>query len=57
MAIALAGFVRAYIYSSFGATLLDIGSQEFYIASLALLGAVLLPLLHRGIRASRLVRV
>ena len=56
LAIALAGFVRAYFYSSFGATLLDVGSQEFYIASTAFLAAVLLPLLHRGIRAKVLGR-
>ena len=56
VAIALAGFVRAYIYASFGATLLDIGSQEFYTASLALLVAALLPLFHPGIRAKVLGR-
>jgi uncharacterized membrane protein YdjX (TVP38/TMEM64 family) len=56
LAIALAGFVRAYIYASFGATLLDIGSQEFYTASLALLLAALLPLLHGGVRAKVLGR-
>jgi uncharacterized membrane protein YdjX (TVP38/TMEM64 family) len=56
LAIALAGFVRAYIYSAVGATLLDIGSQEFYTASLALLVVALLPLLHGGIRAKVLGR-
>jgi uncharacterized membrane protein YdjX (TVP38/TMEM64 family) len=56
LAVGLAGFVRAYIYSSVGATLLDVGSQEFYTASLALLVAALLPLLHRGVRAKVLGR-
>jgi uncharacterized membrane protein YdjX (TVP38/TMEM64 family) len=56
LAISLAGFVRAYIYSSVGATLLDIGSQEFYTASLAFLVAALLPLLHSGVRAKVLGR-
>ncbi len=51
LGIALAGFVRACIYASIGATLLDIGSQEFYAASIALLVAALLPLLHSGVRA------
>jgi hypothetical protein len=39
-----------------GATLLNIGSQEFYTASLALLVAALLPLLHPGVRAKVLGR-
>lgn len=56
LAVALAGIVRAYIYSSLGATLLNIGSQEFYTASLALLVAALLPLLHPGVRAKVLGR-
>jgi len=54
--IALAGFVRAFIYASFGATLLDVGSEEFYTASVALLVAALLPLLHPGVRAKILGR-
>ncbi len=58
LAVLVAGFVRAYtyIYASFGATLLDVGSQEFYTATFALLAAALLPLLHGGIRARVLGR-
>lgn len=50
LAITLAGFFRAFVYSFFGSTLLEVGSREFYTASALLLSAALLPLLNRRLR-------
>jgi uncharacterized membrane protein YdjX (TVP38/TMEM64 family) len=51
IAIALAGLARAGACSFFGSTLFDVGSTDFYVATAALLAAIVLPLLHPGIRA------
>jgi len=55
VAVALGGIIRAASYSFFGSTLLDIGSTAFWLATLALGAAVLLPLAHPGFRR-RLLR-
>jgi uncharacterized membrane protein YdjX (TVP38/TMEM64 family) len=45
-ALALGGTVRSFIYAVFGATLVDIRSPHFVLASLLLMAAAVLPLLH-----------
>jgi hypothetical protein len=42
--------VRAFAYSAFGATLTDVGTPAFWIAALALVAAVVLPLLVPDVR-------
>lgn len=56
IAIAFAGVVRAAACSYFGSTLLDVGSREFYTATAVLLSAIVVPLLHPGLRARVLGR-
>ncbi len=56
LAITLAGFFRAFVYSLFGSTLVEVGSREFYTASGLLLAVALLPLLSRRVRAKVLGR-
>ena len=47
--------IRAFVYAFFGSTLLEPGTLRFWIASGVLVGAVLAPLAHRGVR-ERLAR-
>lgn len=56
LVILVAGSFRAFAYSLFGSTLLDVGSPEFYIATVGLLAVVVLPLCHRGLREKVLAR-
>lgn len=49
--VALAAPLRAALYASFGASLLDIGSSRFYAACALLAVASLLPLAHPRARA------
>lgn len=51
LAVALAAPVRAFAFSFFGSTLLDPGTARFWVATLLLVAAALLPLAHRGLRA------
>ncbi|RIL05611.1 MAG: hypothetical protein DCC71_09815 [Proteobacteria bacterium] len=55
-AVALTAPVRAFAFSFFGSTLLDPGTPRFWIASVLLVLAGVLPLAHPGVRA-RLLRV
>ncbi len=50
MAVLLGGPLRAFIYSFFGSTLLELGSGEFYLATTLLVVVALLPFAHPGIR-------
>lgn len=45
-----AGLIRAFAYSYFGSTLIEIGSTEFVAATGLLVAVALLPLAHRGVR-------
>ena len=45
-ALAAGGTVRSFIYAVFGATLVDVRSPRFLLASLLLMGVALVPLLH-----------
>jgi uncharacterized membrane protein YdjX (TVP38/TMEM64 family) len=56
VAVALGAPVRAFAFSFFGSTLLDPGTARFWVATVLLVGAALLPLAHRGFRA-RLLQV
>jgi uncharacterized membrane protein YdjX (TVP38/TMEM64 family) len=51
LAVCLGAPVRAFAYSAFGATLNDTGSRAFWIATLALVAALVIPLLIPGMRA------
>lgn len=50
VALVLAALVRAGACSYFGSTLLDIGSRDFFLSTGLMLAAVILPLLHPGLR-------
>lgn len=50
VAVAFGAPVRAFTYSLFGASLLTPGSPAFLVASSVLLGILLLPLAHPGLR-------
>jgi uncharacterized membrane protein YdjX (TVP38/TMEM64 family) len=50
LAVCLGAPVRAFAYSAFGATLTDVGTPAFWIAALALVAAVVLPLLVPDVR-------
>ena len=56
IALVLAAFLRAFAYSFFGATLFEIGSREFYIATFLLLIIALLPFAHPTLRQKILGR-
>lgn len=51
VAVALAAPLRSFAFSFFGSTLLDPGTPRFWVATVLLVAAVLLPLAHRGFRA------
>lgn len=55
-AVVLGGPIRAATYSFFGATLVDLGSPRFYLASAVLLAVTLLPLAHPAIRRRLVTR-
>jgi len=48
--VTLGAPVRAFGYSLFGMSLADIGSWQFYIATAILLGLIVVPLAHPGLR-------
>jgi len=50
VALTLAALARAGACSYFGASLTDIGSRDFYLSTAILLAAVVLPMLHPGLR-------
>lgn len=50
LAVAGGGLIRSASYSFFGATLLDIGSPMFWVATVVLGATCLLPLAHPGLR-------
>lgn len=56
LAVALTAPIRAGAYSFFGSTLLDPGTPRFWVATVLLVLAGVLPLAHPGVRA-RLMRV
>lgn len=45
-AVALGGTVRSFTYAVFGTTLIDVRSPSFFLSTLLLLAAAVLPLLH-----------
>ena len=48
--VAMGSPVRAFLYSFFGSTLFEPGTQRFLVASVALVAVALLLLAHRGTR-------
>jgi uncharacterized membrane protein YdjX (TVP38/TMEM64 family) len=50
VAVGVGGLVRAFAYSFFGSTLLDLGSLRFYAATALLAAATILPFTHAGLR-------
>jgi uncharacterized membrane protein YdjX (TVP38/TMEM64 family) len=55
LAVALAAPVRAFAFSLFGSTLLELGTPRFWLASALLAAVALIPIVHRGTR-ERLLR-
>jgi uncharacterized membrane protein YdjX (TVP38/TMEM64 family) len=49
-AVAGGAVVRAFAYSFFGATLLEFGSSQFWVAAVLLTAAIVVPLAHPGLR-------
>jgi len=56
LALCLGAPVRALAYSIFGATLIDPGTRAFWIATLWLAAAIVVPLVIPGVRARLLAR-
>jgi uncharacterized membrane protein YdjX (TVP38/TMEM64 family) len=56
MAITVGGLFRSFAYALFGSTLTDIGSKEFYVASVVLVALAALPLLNRSVRETVFAR-
>lgn len=50
LAVVLAAPIRSFAFAFFGSTLLDPGSANFWIATLLLAAAALIPFAHRGFR-------
>lgn len=55
LVVAIAAPVRAFTYSFFGSTLLELWTPRFWIATVVLAAAALAPLAHPGVR-ERLMR-
>jgi uncharacterized membrane protein YdjX (TVP38/TMEM64 family) len=50
VAVAVGGVIRAFAYSYFGSTLLDLGSMRFYAAAAIIAAVTILPFIHTGLR-------
>jgi len=51
LVVAVAALARSFALSFFGASLLEVGALQFWLASALLVGLVLLPFAHPGLRA------
>jgi uncharacterized membrane protein YdjX (TVP38/TMEM64 family) len=56
LAVVLAAPIRSFAFAFFGSTLIDPGTARFWVATVLLAAAALVPFAHRGFR-ERLLRV